>query len=130
MANINDRPNLKICIDNIEEGSESDSEVRVEEDAGDVIVTGDVESEAGESYTESGGKVDKSESSAAEEDEEIERAILEANIPPEELRELSPEPQPVPVSISYLCPMKKMSTYEFNGIQNEWRGGGGGGFLF
>ena len=108
MANINERPNLKICIDNTEEGSESDSEVRVEEDVGDVIVTGDAgsESEAGESYTESGGKVDKSESSAAEEDEEIERAILEANIPPEELREFSPEPQPVPVSISYLCPMK------------------------
>ena len=100
--NINERPNLKICIDNTEEGSESDNEVRLEEDAGDVIVTGDSgsESDAGESYTESGGKLDRSESSAAE-DDEIERAILEANIPPEELRELSPEPLPVPVSISY-----------------------------
>ena len=104
MANINDRPNLKICIDNTEEGSESDNEVRLEEDAGDVIVAGDAgsESEAGESYTESRGKVDRSESSAAEEDEEIERAILEANIPPEELRELSPEPLPVSVSISFV----------------------------
>ena len=100
--NINERPNLKICIDNTEEGSESDNEVRLEEDAGDVIVAGDSgsESDAGESYTESGGKLDRSESSAAE-DDEIERAILEANIPPEELRELSPEPLPVPVSISY-----------------------------
>ena len=96
MANIGDRPNLKICIDNTEEGSESEDDIRLEADADDVIVEADAgsESDAPESYVES----DKRERSDAEEDDEIERAILEANIPPEELRELSPEPLHLPVS--------------------------------
>ena len=97
MASIGDRPNLKICIDNTEEGSESEDNVRLEADADDVIVEADAgsESNAPESYVESDNKWEHSD---AEEDDEIERVILEANIPPEELRELSPEPLPLPVS--------------------------------
>ncbi len=61
MANIEDRPNLKICIDNTDEGTESDDEGRLEDDVANVSVQADAgsDSENSSSYSELRGEIPK-----------------------------------------------------------------------
>ena len=54
MASIGDRPNLKICIDNTEEGNDSEADRRQEEDLADVSARADAgsDSDASSSFSE------------------------------------------------------------------------------